>query len=114
MVVGSEEFHQLTVDHRLDDTEERRRIEKMGGLIDYPYVVRGRYGLMPTRTIGDAYFKPVGVIATPWVNEYEISRADSFLIAACDGLFDVMSNRQVVEFVRNNPVRRSEISWVIE
>ena len=34
---------------------------------------RGYRGLMPTRTIGDQYFKPVGIIATPSVNEYKIS-----------------------------------------
>ena len=101
LVVGGKEFHQLTTDHRLDNREERQRIEQMGAVIDYPYVYRGRCGLMPTRTIGDSYFKPVGVIAEPSVNEYEISKQDLVLIAACDGLFDVMSNEEVAECARN-------------
>lgn len=40
------------------------------------------------------------VVATPEILEHEISRSDEFLVLACDGLFDVMSPQQVVDFVR--------------
>jgi serine/threonine protein phosphatase PrpC len=42
----------------------------------------------------------VGIIATPSVSEYRISKNDLVLIAACDGLFDFMSNEEVAEFAR--------------
>ncbi|MDO8490649.1 MAG: PP2C family protein-serine/threonine phosphatase [Dehalococcoidia bacterium] len=103
IVVGREGLRQLTVDHRLDDTTERQRIVRMGGLVSDPYVRRGLRGLMPTRTIGDSFFKPVGVIATPSVREYEILKDDLMVVAACDGLFDVMSNSDVADFVRKSP-----------
>jgi len=101
LVIGKN-FSQLTIDHRLDDPAERQRIKENGGEINYPYVLRGNRGLMPTRTIGDHYFKPVGVIAIPSVNEYEILEEDLWLIAACDGLFDVMKNEEVVEITRKS------------
>lgn len=100
LVIGTDEFSQLTVDHRLDNPEEKKRIVKMGGLIGYPYTMRGGRGLMPTRTIGDEYFKSVGIIATPSVNRYTLSQEDFILLAACDGLFDVMNNEEVVNIAR--------------
>ncbi len=103
IVISGEGFHQLTVEHRVDNLVERQRIEQMGGYVKYPYVYRGYHGLMPTRTIGDQYFKSVGIIATPSVSEYKISEEDFMLLAACDGLFDVMSNGEVADFARKSP-----------
>jgi serine/threonine protein phosphatase PrpC len=100
VVVGKEGIIQLTVDHRLDDPDERQRIENMGGKIKYPYITTIKGGLMPTRTIGDEYFKKVGVIATPSVNEYTIRPDDMMLIAGCDGLFDFISNAEIADYVR--------------
>lgn len=98
LVIGNTGFRQLTIDHRLANQEERKRVDKKGGHIRYPYVYRGYVGLMPTRTIGDQYFRPVGVIATPSLNECKITEDDLVLLAACDGLFDVMTNEEVAEF----------------
>ena len=103
IVIGNNSLSQLTVDHRLHNPEERERIERMGGRIIYPYTYRGNLGLMPTRTIGDPYFKAVGVMATPSLAEYEITGDDFMLLAACDGLFDVMTNEEVADFARKSP-----------
>ncbi|MFH1381516.1 MAG: PP2C family protein-serine/threonine phosphatase [Chloroflexota bacterium] len=100
LVVGKLGVHQFTIDHRLDNSTEKQRIVNMGGRISYPYTYKGMNGLMPTRTLGDEYFKSVGIIATPSVDEYRITSDDLFLIAACDGLFDFMSNEEVAGFSR--------------
>lgn len=97
IVIRDREAHQLTIDHRVMNRDELTRILDRGGTIRGSYVVRGGEGLMPTRTIGDEYFKPVGIISTPAVNSYEISERDVFLIAACDGLFDFMTNEEVAD-----------------
>lgn len=97
IVIRDREAHQLTIDHRVINQDELTRILDMGGTIRGSYVVRGGKGLMPTRTIGDEYFKPVGIISTPAVKSYTISEMDLFLIAACDGLFDVMTNEEVAD-----------------
>lgn len=102
IIVGKERVRQLTIDHRLDNPEERLRIQKSGGRIEYPYTYRGRYGIMPTRTLGDGYFKPVGIIATPSVSAYEITSDDLLLLVACDGLFDFMGNEEVARFARED------------
>ncbi len=100
-VVIGEDYHiQLTEDHRLDNPSERERIEKAGGVISYPYTVKGYRGLMPTRSIGDEYFRSVGIIPCPSTSSYEISSDDMMLIAGCDGLFDVMENHELAGFVK--------------
>ncbi|MFQ5882025.1 MAG: PP2C family serine/threonine-protein phosphatase [Candidatus Methylomirabilales bacterium] len=87
----------LTRYHRVDDPVERARIIRAGGEIDGPYVVRGLRGLMPTRSFGDSYFRPVGVMAVPAVGERRLSSEDRFLVVACDGLFDVLAANEIAE-----------------
>lgn len=103
IVISHQTVQQLTTDHRLDNPAERLRIERTGAFISYPYVYHGLVGLMPTRTIGDQYFKPAGVIATPSVGEHQIHQDDIMLIAACDGLFDFMNNGEVAALTRKLP-----------
>lgn len=100
IIISQTSVTQLTTDHRLENEEEKQRIIKMGGGIKPPYVTRGLSGIMPTRSIGDEYFKAVGVIATPSVNEYTITTEDIMLIAGCDGLFDFMDNEEIAELGR--------------
>jgi serine/threonine protein phosphatase PrpC len=100
IIVGWKGVKQLTVDHRLDNPDERQRVGIMGGRIRYPYTYRGVQGIMPTRTLGDSYFRPAGIIATPSVGEYKITDDDFLLLAACDGLFDFMDNEEVANLAR--------------
>ncbi|MFH1480297.1 MAG: PP2C family protein-serine/threonine phosphatase [Pseudomonadota bacterium] len=103
IVIGKEDVYQLSVDHRLDNPEERKRIERMGGQIQYPYTLKGPRGLMPTRSIGDDFFRSVGIISIPSVHRYTVSRDDFVLVSGCDGLFDVMENKEVAELARTLP-----------
>jgi serine/threonine protein phosphatase PrpC len=100
IVVNQNSVSQLTVDHRLDNLDELKRILKMKASINYPYVIRGNMGLMPTRSIGDHYFKAAGVISSPSLGEYFINPDDLILISACDGLWDFMNNEEVAALSR--------------
>lgn len=95
IVVSKNGVKQLTTDHRLSSQEERERIIKFGGSIDGWYVRKAGSGLMPTRSLGDGFFKDVGVIAVPNVGKYEIDANDEWLIVATDGLFDIMENNEL-------------------
>ncbi|PYM59580.1 MAG: hypothetical protein DMD79_17390 [Candidatus Rokuibacteriota bacterium] len=90
----------VTRDHRVDDPDERARVLAAGAGIDYPYVVRGDAGLMLTRSFGDRWFRPVGVIASPEVFTRTLEPADRWLVAACDGLWDELDNAAVATIVR--------------
>lgn len=99
IVIARSKAKQLSQDHRLDNPQKIARIMANGGIIMKPYVVKEGYGLMPTRTLGDEYFKEVGVIATPTVGQYQIRAYDQWILAASDGLFDFMDNEETSRFL---------------
>ena len=88
---------QITVDHKPLDPIEKQRIIKQGGKI-YKDGLEWRVGqLSLTRAFGDItsqYTKPI-----PDVFTHKITKNDKFLILACDGLWDVIENQVVVNFV---------------
>jgi serine/threonine protein phosphatase PrpC len=98
--VGRTEAAALTRDHRLDVAEERARVVRMGARLDPPYVVRGDRGLMMTRSFGDRWFRPVGVIAEPEVGHHTRVGDDVALVAATDGVWDVLSAEDAADIVR--------------
>ena len=89
----------MTQDHRTDDPNEVRRIEESGG-----FVFKGRVlgVLAVTRSLGDHCMKEY-VIAKPYTSEKVIrpETEESFIILACDGLWDVIEDQAAVDFVRN-------------
>ena len=103
ILLTGDSYMQLTTLHRLDNPEERKGVLLAGATIEYPYVVRGYQGLMPTRSIGDAYFRDIGVISTPAVHEHQIGEKDFYLIAATDGLWDLMEKTEVAGFAYRFP-----------
>jgi len=103
IVLTDDNYIELSTLHRLDNQKERERVLRSGAMIEYPYVVRGNRGLMPTRVLGDAYFRVVGVIPTPAAQKHKIEDKDLYLIAATDGLWDVAGKNEVASFARNYP-----------
>ena len=100
LLVGVRETVLLSVQHRVDDPLERERVRKAGAVISYPYVMSGLRGVMPTRALGDEYFRSVGVTSMPSVCEHAIEGSDLWLVAACDGLFDMMTNEEIAQIAR--------------
>jgi serine/threonine protein phosphatase PrpC len=88
---------ELTKDHKASLPEEQARIEASGG-----FVHNGRLDgiLAISRGFGDLAHKQDGhLVVTPDVIEHIVSPEDQFLLLASDGLFDVLSSQQVVNFV---------------
>ncbi|KAL7281814.1 protein serine/threonine phosphatase 2C [Trametes coccinea BRFM310] len=86
----------LTYDHKGSDKQEAKRIMDAGG-----FVMSGRVNgvLAVTRSLGDSSMKEF-VVGSPYTTETELSEEDEFLILACDGLWDVVSDQGAVELVR--------------
>ena len=51
-----------------------------------------------SRAFGDLECTPY-VTHLPQIYRYKISSSDKFIVFACDGLWDVMSNQDVVDFI---------------
>ena len=58
-------------------------------------------GLAMSRSFGDEVGHEVGVIVNPEINEYEFVNEDKFIILASDGIWEFISNEEVVDIVKD-------------
>ncbi|KAH7511702.1 hypothetical protein FEM48_Zijuj12G0010700 [Ziziphus jujuba var. spinosa] len=92
----------LSKDHVASCLEERERILSAGGQVKWQVDTWrvGAAALQVTRSIGDDDLKPA-VTAEPEITETILSAEDEFLVMASDGLWDVISNAEVVNIIRD-------------
>ncbi|GJN07190.1 hypothetical protein PR202_ga24998 [Eleusine coracana subsp. coracana] len=100
---------QLTTDLKPDLPSEAARILSCKGRVfamdDEPDVPRlwlpdqDAPGLAMARAFGDFCLKDHGLICTPEVYYRKLSEKDEFLVLATDGVWDVLSNKQVIKIV---------------
>ena len=91
---------QLSIDHKPNLAEEKKRIESLGGKITYDGVDWRVKSLSLSRAFGDLDCCPY-VTHLPNIYKHKINSKDKFLILACDGLWDALTNHNAVEFVKN-------------
>lgn len=92
----------LSKDHVASCLEERERVINAGGQVKWQ-VDDWRVGpaaLQVTRSIGDDDLKPA-VTAEPEISETILSAEDEYLVMASDGLWDVLSNAEVVSIIKD-------------
>mmetsp|Transcript_9490 Transcript_9490/g.14033 ORF Transcript_9490/g.14033 Transcript_9490/m.14033 type:complete len:487 (-) Transcript_9490:31-1491(-) len=90
----------LTRDHRPQDEDEKDRITRLGGQI-----MRDRVNgiLAITRALGDALLQPF-VSPDPDTHFVQLDpKVDDFIIIACDGLWDFVSDAEAVELIKDEP-----------
>ena len=96
----------LSEDHKPMHPTERGRIEAAGGYVNEVGRVNGNLNL--SRALGDLKYKvdksrPRAeqiITAQPDLRTVELQPGDEFAVLACDGVWDVMTNQQLVDFVR--------------
>jgi len=86
----------LSEDHRPDRVSEQQRIENRGGTVFQMGSWRVEGVLAVTRAIGDKDLKKC-VTAHPHIKELQLEEGDELLVMATDGLWDVMSNQEVID-----------------
>ncbi|KHN82547.1 Protein phosphatase 1A [Toxocara canis] len=96
-----------TEDHKPFLPKERERIVNAGGSV---MIQRVNGSLAVSRALGDFEYKAVpGLnvtqqLVSPEPDVYPIERDpkdDEFLLLACDGIYDVMDNRELCDFVQS-------------
>uniref|UniRef100_A0A0N4Z649 PPM-type phosphatase domain-containing protein n=1 Tax=Parastrongyloides trichosuri TaxID=131310 RepID=A0A0N4Z649_PARTI len=107
-----------TEDHKPYNEKERERIVKAGGNV---MISRVNGALAVSRAFGDFEYKNVPNLASteqlvsPEPDVYEIKREpdmDEFFVLACDGIFDVMSNEELAELVRERLVVEKDLKEI--
>ena len=111
-----------TSDHKPNTYIEKHRIESQGGsvyqttaaipiyqngkLIEIPWRVCPG-GLSVSRTFGDIESKDERfggkkgvVVALPDISEFELNDEYNFIVIGCDGIFDVLSNGEIIECIK--------------
>ncbi|KAK1649117.1 hypothetical protein QYE76_066922 [Lolium multiflorum] len=116
--------HQLTVDLKPDHPREARRIKRCNGRVfahqDEPDVARlwlpncNSPGLAMARAFGDFCLKDFGLISVPEVTYRRIIEKDEFIVLATDGVWDVLSNQEVVEVVASCSGRSAAARAVVD
>uniref|UniRef100_A0A671XXE4 Protein phosphatase 1B n=1 Tax=Sparus aurata TaxID=8175 RepID=A0A671XXE4_SPAAU len=105
-----------TLDHKPCNPRERERIQNAGGSV---MIQRVNGSLAVSRALGDYDYKcvdgkgPTEQLVSPEPSVFEMVRApeqDQFVVLACDGIWDVMSNEELCEFVKS----RLEVSDDLE
>mmetsp|Transcript_24729 Transcript_24729/g.39734 ORF Transcript_24729/g.39734 Transcript_24729/m.39734 type:complete len:246 (-) Transcript_24729:93-830(-) len=90
----------LSKDHKPNRPDELARIKRAGGMVFHSRI-NGE--LAVSRAFGDARWKRDRnklVTAEPEISYRKLCKEDDFIVLACDGLFDVMSNGEVTAFIK--------------
>ncbi|CAL0316303.1 unnamed protein product [Lupinus luteus] len=104
---------QLTIDLKPNIPREVERIKLCKGRVfaldNEPQIARvwlpdsNSPGLAMTRAFGDFCLKEFGVISIPDVTHHHLTEKDQFVVLASDGVWDVLSNKEVVDIVASTP-----------
>lgn len=115
---------QLTVDLKPNLPREAERIRQCKGRVfalhDEPEVSRvwlphnDSPGLAMARAFGDFCLKDFGLIAVPDVSYHRLTERDEFIVLATDGVWDVLSNKEVVDIVASVPTQTTAARALVE
>lgn len=104
----------LSFDHKPYNEEEYNRIVKTNGFVKKKRL-NGR--LAVSRAIGDNMFKHLHknkspLISTPEIHKFALTNKDNYIVLACDGLWDVMSNQEVINFINNKLKNNTDLNLI--
>ncbi|KAF4360216.1 probable protein phosphatase 2C 33 [Cannabis sativa] len=115
---------QLTVDLKPNLPAEAERIRKCRGRVfalqDEPEVARvwlpnnNSPGLAMARAFGDFCLKDFGLISVPEISYRRTTEKDEFIVLATDGIWDVLTNKEVVDIIASAPSRSTAARALVE
>ena len=109
----------LSEDHKPAQARELARIEAAGGFVTPQGRVNGNLNL--SRALGDLKYKGNTAVARaeqmitaePDVKVVRLEASDEFLLLACDGVWDVMTSQQCVDFVRERIAKGMALEEIV-
>mmetsp|Transcript_50093 Transcript_50093/g.57646 ORF Transcript_50093/g.57646 Transcript_50093/m.57646 type:complete len:300 (+) Transcript_50093:36-935(+) len=110
---------EMSYDHKPDNEEEKARIHKAGG-----QVIDGRVNgnLNLSRAMGDLEYKTNSslgpgeqlISVVPEIKVRQLTSDDQFIILGCDGIWEVKTNQEIVDFVGEKLKSSDKVSSVVE
>ena len=105
----------LSRDHKPSEPDEMIRIKNSGGIVEScrdkfgnfvgPERVWGKNlegpGLAMSRSFGDEMGHEIGIVVDPEILEHFFDKDDKFIILASDGIWEFMTNEEVVDIVKD-------------
>ncbi|KAG0174297.1 Protein phosphatase 2C 2 [Apophysomyces sp. BC1034] len=109
----------MSQDHKPVNEKEADRIWRAGGRVDYGRV-NGNLAL--SRALGDFEYKrnkslpaeKQAVTADPDIREHTLTGDDEFMVLACDGIWDCMTNQQVVNLIQKKLSEKKTLTTICE
>ncbi|KAK6943419.1 PPM-type phosphatase-like domain [Dillenia turbinata] len=115
---------QLTVDLKPNLPGEADRIRNLRGRVfaldEEPNVFRvwlpdeNFPGLAMARAFGDFCLKEYGIISIPELSRVKLTDKDEFVVLATDGVWDVLSNKEVVKIVASARIRSMAAKLLVD
>jgi serine/threonine protein phosphatase PrpC len=110
----------LSEDHKPRSEIESTRIQNAGGFVTMEGRVNGNLNL--SRSLGDLKYKQVKgvpkegqiISAEPDISLTKLQPGDSFFVLACDGVWDIMSNDQIVEFILERLAKGQSLDDIVD
>lgn len=110
VLIKDKKLHFSSSDHKPTNDGEKRRIEEAGGRV---MIQRINGSLAVSRALGDFEYKQRAdkgdleqlVSPDPDVTCIKRDETDNYMMVACDGIYDVMSNEEIVEFINDRFIR---------
>ncbi|XP_029452205.1 protein phosphatase 1G [Rhinatrema bivittatum] len=104
----------MSYDHKPEDELELARIKNAGGKVTMDGRVNG--GLNLSRAIGDHFYKrnknlppeEQMISALPDIKVLTLNEEHDFMVIACDGIWNVMSSQEVVDFIQEKIAQKDE------
>jgi len=109
----------MSTDHKTSVSTESARVKRAGGTV---YLGRVNGQLALTRSMGDFSYKsnPLApadeqiITAKPDVKVEKLTPKDQFLILGCDGIWDVLSSQECVDYVNKHLRAGTELRTLCE
>jgi len=108
--LSSTKIYELSHDQKPELPEEKKRIYKMGGIVDQMLDSKGRRngpfrvwagknnypGLAMSRCIGDLKGKSCGLISEPEIIEYTLDENSKYMVICSDGVWEFSNNEDIM------------------
>lgn len=111
---------EMSFDHKPTSEIEYNRIKKAGGTVTADGRVNG--GLNLSRAFGDHSYKRNDqlsleeqmITALPDIQVIDLQPEDEFIVIACDGIWNSMSSKEVVEYISEEMKKEKKLSKITD